>query len=82
MLLVLSSLWIGRGVFRFSDLQMDMDEALHANRGLDFASAIYRRDLPAVWQSFAKPDWYPPGHGLLLSAWFLLVGASVETARL
>jgi len=81
-LLGLSTLWIGRGVFRFSHLQMDMDEALHANRGLDFASAVQRRDLPAVWQSFAKPEWYPPGHGLLLSAWFLLTGASVETARL
>lgn len=82
LILALSALWIGRGVYRFSYLQMDMDEALHANRGLDFTSAVRRGDLPALWQSFAKPEWYPPGHGLLLSAWFMLAGASVETARL
>lgn len=81
-LLLLSCLWIGRGIDHFSRLQMDMDEALHANRGLDFASALQRGDWRALWESFAKPAWYPPAHGLLLGTWFTLVGADIETARL
>lgn len=61
---------------------MDMDEALHANRGLEFTSAIMRNDWPAIKEDFTKPHWYPPGHGVLLGSWFFFVGAGIETARL
>ena len=81
-LMTLSAAWISRGVFRLNYLQMDMDEALHANRGLDFASAFLRNDRLDLWEDFIKPEWYPPGHGVLLGAWFLSTGASIETARL
>jgi hypothetical protein len=77
-----STAWIGRGVYRLGHLQVDMDEALHANRGLDFTSAFLRGDWQDAWQNFTKPEWYPPGHGILLGAWFLVTGASIETARL
>jgi hypothetical protein len=61
---------------------MDLDEALHAARGLDVASALRRGSLPDLWYETVKPHWYPPAHGYLLGAWFLLVGASLPTARL
>ena len=61
---------------------MDLDEAVHANRGLDIASAVRRSSLSDLWTETIKPDWYPPAYGYLLGAWFLLVGASVTTARL
>ncbi len=80
--MTLTSAWIGRGVLRLNYLQMDMDEALHANRGLEFTSALIRNDWPAIKEDFTQPHWYPPGHGVLLGTWFSLVGAGVETARL
>ncbi|MBP1692294.1 MAG: hypothetical protein H6Q37_177 [Chloroflexi bacterium] len=61
---------------------MDLDEAVHANRGLDIASAVKRSSLSDLWTETIKPDWYPPAYGYPLIAWFLLVGASVTTARL
>ena len=81
-LMVLSALWIARAVVRFSNLQMDFDEAIHATRGLDFTSAALRGNLFELWQHFIKPEWYPPGHGILLGGWFLFTGVSIETVRL
>lgn len=80
--MVFTSAWISRGVLRLDYLQMDMDEALHANRGLEFTTALIRNDWSAVKENFTKPHWYPPGHGVLLGSWFSLVVAGVETARL
>jgi hypothetical protein len=41
-LLALSFAWTGAQVQAFRTYQMDLDEALHASRGLDIASAIQR----------------------------------------
>lgn len=81
-LLAASTAWIGRGVYRLGYLQMDMDEAIHANRGLDFALSLSSGDLQDAWHNLTKPHWYPPGNGVFLGLWFLALGASVETARL
>lgn len=80
--MAITSAWIARGVFRLNYLQMDMDEAVHANRGLDFTSSVQRNDWQDLWGDFIKPHWYPPGNGILLGSWFLFAGASLETARL
>ena len=80
--MALTSAWIARGVFRLNYLQMDMDEAIHANRGLDFALSFKKNDWQDLLGNFIKPDWYPPGHGILLGTWFSLAGASLATARL
>jgi hypothetical protein len=48
MLMVVTSAWIARGIYRLSDLQMDMDEAVHANRGLDMAADTRNGDLSAL----------------------------------
>jgi hypothetical protein len=81
-LMALSFAWTGTQVEAFSTYQMDLDEALHANRGLDIASAVRRGSLGDLWFETTKPHWYPPAHGYLLGAWFMLVGASVTTARM
>ena len=80
--LALSVLWIGRGIYRLNDRQMDFDEAIHATRGLDFTSDIARKDWQGLVEDITKPEWYPPGHGLLLGAWFLITTPGIETARL
>jgi hypothetical protein len=80
--LALSFAWTGAQVQAFRTYQMDLDEALHASRGLDIASAIQRGSLSDLWFETTKPHWYPPAHGYLLGAWFMLIGASVTTARL
>ena len=74
--------WIGFQVHAFSAFQMDLDEALHAARGLDMASALRRGSLPDLWRETVKPHWYPPGNGYLMGAWLLLAGGSVTSARL
>lgn len=79
--MALSSLWIGRQVWAFHAYQMDLDEAVHANRGLDVASTIQRGDLAGLWHETIKPDWYPSAYGYLLGAWFLLVDPSTASAR-
>lgn len=76
-----SSIWIGRQVWAFRAYQMDLDEAVHANRGLDFASAFQRGSLDDLWRETIKPDWYPSAYGYLLGAWFLLVDPSTASAR-
>ena len=81
-ILLVTAGWIGRGVIRLSHLQMDMDEAVHANRGLDFTTGVLNLDPDALWEDVTKPEWYPPGHGLLLGIWMLLTGVSIETVRL
>jgi hypothetical protein len=80
--MAVSALWIGVNVRRFQDYQMDLDEATHATRGLDFASAVTRGDYQELWHHLVKPHWYPPFNGVLLGGWFLTVGASTFTARL
>lgn len=82
LLLILTSVWISREIYHFGDLQMDMDEAIHANRGLDMASDIRGRDWQKLWLDFSKPEWYPPGHGILSGVWLLVLGPSIEVARL
>jgi len=82
LLMLLTSAWISRGIYRFSHLQMDTDEALHANRGLYMTSRILDRDPGGLWHEFSKPDWYPPGHGILLGTWMAILGPSIRTARL
>jgi len=42
LIMVVSMARIGTQVIRYQDLQMDYDEATHATRGLDMASAILR----------------------------------------
>jgi hypothetical protein len=79
--MALSSLWIGRQVWAFRAYQMDLDEAVHANRGLDIASALQRGSLADLWAETIQPDWYPPAFGYLLGAWFLLVDPSTASAR-
>jgi len=74
--------WIGLQVYAYRAYQMDLDEALHANRGLDIASALRRGSLTDLWAETVKPDWYPPAHGYLVAAWFLLVGVSTTSARI
>ena len=81
-LILLASVWIGRGVFRLGYLQLDMDEALHARRGLDITSAVLRGDWQTAMHELTKPDWYPPGHGITLGIWLWGLGPNVETARL
>jgi hypothetical protein len=80
-LMATSFAWIARQVDTYQAFQMDRDEAVHANRGLDIASAIIRGSPSDLWQETIKPDWYPPGYGYLEGAWFLLVGPSMITAR-
>lgn len=82
LLLAASLVWIGFQVNAYRGMQMDLDEALHATRGLDIASALRRGSLSDLMYETVRPHWYPPAHGYLLGAWFLLVGASVTTARL
>lgn len=79
--MVLSSLWVGRQVWAFRAYQMDLDEAVHANRGLDTASALRRASLSDLWAETIQPDWYPPAYGYLLGAWFLLIDPSTASAR-
>jgi len=81
-LMFLSLGWIRAQVVAYRAYQMDRDESLHANRGLDIASAIRRGSMGDLWYETTKPHWYPPAHGYLLGAWFMLAGASVTTARL
>jgi hypothetical protein len=80
-LLVLAALWIGTRVYAFREYQMDMDEAIHASRGVDIATAVSRGSLADLWAETIKPDWYPPAHGYLLGSWFLVAGASTASAR-
>ena len=82
LLMAISSAWIGIQVQAFREFQMDRDESVHANRGLDIVSAVNRGSLSDLWAETIKPDWYPPFYGYLLGAWFGLVGPSVTTARL
>ncbi len=67
---------------RLGYLQMDMDEAVHARRGLDVTSAVLRADWQAIVHELVKPEWYPPGHGITLGIWLWWLGPQVETARL
>jgi len=82
LLLIMTSVWISKEIYHFGDLQMDLDEAVHANRGLDMASDIRGRDWKELWLDFSKPEWYPPGHGILSGIWLLTLGPGIETARL
>jgi hypothetical protein len=81
-LILFASIWIGRGVFRLGDLQLDMDEAVHSRRGVDLTSAVLREDWQTVMHELTKPEWYPPGHGMTLGIWLWSLGTDVETARL
>jgi hypothetical protein len=60
---------------------MDMDEASHATRGLDFTAALIHQDKADFWHQLTKPHWYPPGNGLLMSGWFMLFETSTLAAR-
>lgn len=77
-----SAIWIGTQVFAFNQYQMDYDEAVHANRGLDMASAVVRSRLAEIWQHTIRPHLYPPAHGFFLGGWFLALGADITMARL
>jgi hypothetical protein len=63
-------------------LQMDMDEAVHARDGQEYAYALSRLDGSALGGLLSRPQWYPPAHGMLLGLWFVAFGSSVLTARL
>lgn len=82
LLLILTSTLIGREIYNLSGLQMDMDEAVHANRGLDMASDIRGNAWGELWLDFSKPEWYPSGHGVLSGVWLLIFSPKIETARL
>ncbi len=82
LLMAVSAAWIGFQVHAFQEFQMDRDESVHANRGLDILSAVKRGSFSDFWAETIKPDWYPPFYGYLLGAWFGVVGPSVTTARL
>lgn len=82
LIMVISTARIGSQVIRYQDLQMDYDEATHAARGLDMASAISRGSPSELWYQTIKPAWYPPAHGYFLGGWLLLTGSSTATARL
>ena len=69
-----SSIWIGTQIQSFKMYQMDLDEAVHANRGLDIASAVLRGSPTALWTETVKPERYPPAYGYLLGGWMMLVG--------
>jgi len=61
---------------------MDMDEALHAIRGLEMASDFRNFEWEELWQDFSKPEWYPPMHGILSGTWLLVFGPSITAVRL
>jgi hypothetical protein len=62
MLLLISicTFWIASGVYQYRAYQMDMDEASHATRGLDFTAALIHQDKADFWHQLTKPHWYPP----------------------
>jgi hypothetical protein len=82
LIMVVSTVRIGTQVIRYQGFQMDYDEAIHATRGLDMASAILRFSPSELWYQTIKPHWYPPGHGYFLGGWLMLVGSSTATVRL
>lgn len=82
LIMSIATVRIGTQVIRYQGLQMDYDEAIHATRGLDMASAIVRFSPSDLWYQTVKPHWYPPAHGYILSGWLLLFGSSTTTARL
>ncbi len=77
-----SSIWIGIQINAFKAYQMDLDEAVHANRGLDIASAVLRGSPSDLWTETVKPEWYPPAYGYLLGVWLMLFGYSLPAARM
>ncbi len=77
-----ASIWIGIQIQAFKAYQMDLDEAVHANRGLDIASALLRGSPSALWTETVKPEWYPPAYGYLLGGWMMLFGFSLPAARM
>ena len=82
LIMIVSTVRIGTQVIRYQGFQMDYDEAIHATRGLDMASAILRFSPSELWYQTIKPHWYPPGHGYFLGGWLMLVGSSTATVRL
>ena len=82
LIMLIATVRIGTQVIRYQGLQMDYDEAIHAIRGLDTASAIVRLSPSEFWYQTVKPHWYPPAHGYILGGWFLLLGSSTTSARL
>jgi hypothetical protein len=82
LIMLIASLRIGSQVIRYQGYQMDYDEAIHATRGLDMASAIKRLSASELWYQTIKPHWYPPAHGYFLGGWLWLVGSSTSTVRL
>lgn len=81
-IIIFTSAWIGINIDSFSLIQMDMDEAVHANRGLDIASDMLNKDFDSLWNNISKPEWYPPGHGLLSGFWLAVIGPRLITIRL
>jgi hypothetical protein len=82
LIMVVSTVRIGTQVIRYQDLQMDYDEAMHATRGMDMASAVLHRSPAELWYQTIKPHWYPPAHGYFLGGWLMLFGSSTTTVRL
>lgn len=82
LIMFIATLRIGSQVIRYQGYQMDYDEAIHATRGLDMASAIERLSASELWYQTVKPHWYPPAHGYFLGGWLWLLGSSTTTVRL
>jgi hypothetical protein len=82
LIMFIATLRIGMQVVRYQDLQMDYDEAVHATRGLDMASAVAHLSPSQLWFQTVKPHWYPPVHGYFLGSWLLLFGSGTAEVRL
>jgi hypothetical protein len=69
-------------VISYRHLSMDMDEAVHARDGQEYAHALRAFGSGEGWGLLSRPQWHPPAHGLLLGGWFTVFKSSVLTARL
>lgn len=81
-ILILMVIYLSVMSWHYSTRQPDMDEAVHIREGQEFAFAYAHFDLARLGELVSRPQWYPPGHGMLLGLWFLLWGSSIAAARL